>query len=727
MGLNMNANLNIGYNTKNEVLGISSILPVLTLRDSVFFPGSIGLLLVGRKKTIALIKDIVKREGFFGVLTQKSCLKDHPVFEDLYQVGTVARILKVKQNNDFEFTLVIEGLYRFSVQKFIQHHSFVMANILLLEDFKAFDIRVNLLSMKIKSLGQEIIRILPEMPVMAKKFLDSIVFSKNLSNVIISNIEASVKEKQLILETSNLADRLSKILELLHRYLEALKISNTLKNKIKDKGSKIQREYYLREQFRVIKEKLGIKSFVSDLSRLKKEIRILKFPNEIRGLIEREVGRISNMQSNQVEYAVIKTYIDWLIKLPWYKETKDNLNLRNVKKRLNEDHFGLYRVKRRIIEYLAVRKLKRSGNGPILCLIGPPGVGKTSLGKSIAEALNKKFYRVSLGGVRDEAEIRGHRRTYIGAMPGKIIQGIKKVGCKNPLFLLDEIDKLGNDFRGDPAAALLEVLDPEQNSVFKDHYLDINFDLSNIFFLATANEEGTISAPLRDRMEIIKVSGYTLDEKIEIIKRYVIPNQIIKHGLSGNNIIFEESGIYKIAINYTKEVGIRGVEKCIASICRSIAVEVAQSRVSFIVKKMITSKNIESILGPERFFDYAYNEKIIPGVAVGLAWTSLGGEVLLIEVSQMPGKGLIILTGQLGSIMKESAHAALSWVRAHQQKLNIPLRPDFFKKMDLHIHFPAGATPKDGPSAGIAIVTAIKAKRWRRCRACNSFFNKTKS
>ncbi len=671
-------------------------------------------LTIGRTKTIRLIEEATKEKSLLGIITQRAPEIDDPALEDMYQIGTAARIIKLARAGKDGFNIVVEGVCRFKVEEFNQTDPFFTAKVSPLVDEGSSDVEVEALSLNLRNTAREVIDLLPEIPVMAKQLLDSITAPGHLADLITANIDATIEEKQDVLEAVALKKRLVKVLELLNRQFEVLKLSNKINTQVKGEMSKTQREYYLRQQLKAIREELGDKDDEENgLEELKKRLKDANLPEDAEKAARRELKRMSNMQPSQAEYTVARTYLDWLADLPWAKESKDNLNLDNAKKILDGDHYGLERIKKRIIEYLAVRKLKDDMKGPILCFLGPPGVGKTSLGRSISNALGRKFHRMSLGGVRDEAEIRGHRRTYIGALPGRIIQGIKKAGTHNPVFLLDEIDKLGHDFRGDPSSALLEVLDPEQNSNFSDHYLDVPFDLSKVLFIATANETDTIPAALKDRMEVIELPGYTFEEKINIAKQHLIPKQIQAHGITTDHIEIPDESILLLANGYTREAGVRNLEREVASVCRYVAVLVAkwtQENADKPFKKIIVDKEkIEKILGPERFYNETSERTSIPGVATGLAWTAAGGDLLFIEATRMGGKGSLILTGKLGDVMKESAQTALSWVRSRAADLSLAssINEHFLDKTDVHIHFPAGAIPKDGPSAGVTIITAL--------------------
>jgi len=693
---------------------LPSELPILPLRNSVFFPGAVMPLTIGRVKTIRLIEEATKEKSLLGIITQRAPEIDDPALEDMYRVGTAARIIKLARAGKDGFNIVVEGVCRFKVDEFNQTDPFFTAKISPLVDEGSNDVEVEALSLNLRNTAREVIDLLPEIPVMAKQLLDSITAPGHLADLITANIDATIEEKQDVLEAVALKKRLVKVLELLNRQFEVLKLSNKINTQVKGEMSKTQREYYLRQQLKAIREELGDKDDEENgLEELKKRLKDANLTEDADKAAKRELKRMSNMQPSQAEYTVARTYLDWIADLPWNKSSKDNLNLDNAKKILDSDHYGLERIKKRIIEYLAVRKLKDDMKGPILCFLGPPGVGKTSLGRSIATALGRKFHRMSLGGVRDEAEIRGHRRTYIGALPGRIIQGMKKSGSNNPVFLLDEIDKLGHDFRGDPSSALLEVLDPEQNSTFSDHYLDVAFDLSKVLFIATANETDTIPAALKDRMEVIELPGYTYEEKVNIAKQHLIPKQIQAHGITTDHIEIADETILLMAMGYTREAGVRNLEREIASVCRYVAVAVAkwnQENEAKPFKKILVDKDcLEKVLGAERYYNETSERTSVPGIATGLAWTAAGGDLLFIEATRMGGKGALILTGKLGDVMKESAQTALSWVRSRATDFSLAgsINEHFLDKTDVHIHFPAGAIPKDGPSAGVTIITAL--------------------
>jgi len=704
---------------------LPSELPILPLRNSVFFPGAVMPLTIGRTKTIRLIEEATKEKSLLGIITQRAPEIDDPALDDLYKVGTAARIIKLARAGKDGFNIVVEGVCRFKVDEFSQSDPFFTAKVSPLVDEGTSDVEVEALSLNLRNTAREVIDLLPEIPVMAKQLLDSITAPGHLADLITANIDATIEEKQDVLEAVALKKRLVKVLELLNRQFEVLKLSNKINTQVKGEMSKTQREYYLRQQLKAIREELGDKDDEGNgLEELKKRLKDAMLPEDAEKAAKREIKRMSNMQPSQAEYTVARTYLDWLADLPWARSSKDNLNLDNAKKMLDADHYGLEKIKKRIIEYLAVRKLKDDMKGPIICFLGPPGVGKTSLGRSIAQALGRKFHRMSLGGVRDEAEIRGHRRTYIGALPGRIIQGMKKSGTNNPVFLLDEIDKIGHDFRGDPSSALLEVLDPEQNNNFSDHYLDTPFDLSKVLFIATANETETIPAALKDRMEVIELPGYTYEEKINIAKRHLVPKQIQAHGITADHIEIPDDTLQLLAHSYTREAGVRNLEREVASVCRHVAVLVAkwtQENEDKPFKKIVIDQELlEKILGPERYYNEMSERTSLPGIATGLAWTAAGGDLLFIEATRMGGKGSLILTGKLGEVMKESAQTALSWVRSRATDFGLAqtVSEHFLDKTDIHIHFPAGAIPKDGPSAGVTIITAlISLLTGRRARA----------
>ncbi|MEI7703371.1 MAG: endopeptidase La [Deltaproteobacteria bacterium] len=686
---------------------IPQVLPILPLRNSVFFPGGVLPLAVGRQKTIALIKDAVRDEQVIGVVTQRRAEEEDPGAADLYTVGTVARIVKLLKMGEDNYSLVVQGLARVRVLDLVQETPYLKARVEPVEDKTSVDeVEVEALAINLKKLAREVIELMPELPTAATELVDSITHPGHLADLIAANVDVPIEEKQQVLETVDLKARMKLVLELLNRKREILKLSNKIDSAVKGEMSKTQREYYLRQQLKAIKEELGeLGEEEEELDELGERLKKAGLPPDVEKVANKELNRLKSIPTASSEHSVARTYLDWIADLPWAKKTEDNLDIENAKQILDADHYGLEKIKKRILEYLAVRKLKNDMRGPILCFVGPPGVGKTSLGQSIARATGRKFVRLSLGGVRDEAEIRGHRRTYVGALPGRIIQSMKKAGANNPTMMLDEIDKLGADFRGDPSAALLEVLDPEQNFSFSDHYLDVPFDLSKVMFIATANLLDPVPSPLRDRMEILELPGYTFEEKVRIAQQHLVPKQLKEHGLGPEAVEFSEKALIKIIMAYTREAGVRNLERRIADVARSVAVEVAAGRLPEGARRAIGEADLADMLGPEKFYNETAERTEIPGVATGLAWTAAGGDLLFIEATRMTGKGSLTLTGQLGDVMKESAQAALSYLRSKADHLGIP--NNFLEKTDIHIHFPAGAIPKDGPSAGVTILTAL--------------------
>ncbi|HEY1906129.1 MAG TPA: endopeptidase La [Myxococcaceae bacterium] len=683
---------------------IPQVLPILPLRNSVFFPGGVLPLAVGRQKTIALIKDAVRDDQLIGVVTQRRAEEEDPGASDLYAMGTVARIVKLLKMGEDNYSLVVQGLARFRVLDLVQETPYLKARVEPADDkTSAENVEVEALGINLKKLAREVIELMPELPAAATELVESITHPGHLADLIAANVDVPIEEKQAVLETVDLKARMKLVLELLNRKREILKLSNKIDSAVKGEMSKTQREYYLRQQLKAIKEELGeMGEEEEELDELQERLKKAGLPPDVEKVAQKELNRLKTIPAASSEYTVARTYLVWIADLPWSKTSEDNLDIENARSTLDADHYGIQKVKKRILEYLAVRKLKNDMKGPILCLVGPPGVGKTSLGQSIARSVGRKFVRLSLGGVRDEAEIRGHRRTYVGALPGRFIQSMKKAGTKNPVMMLDEIDKLGADFRGDPSAALLEVLDPEQNNSFSDHYLDVAFDLSKVLFIATANQLDPIPGPLRDRMEIIELPGYTFEEKQQIARIHLVPKQLREHGLSADHIEIEDGALLTLITSYTREAGVRGLERRIADICRAVAVEVAAGKTD---KQIITSERVKEVLGPEAFYSEVAERTEVPGVATGLAWTAVGGDLLFIEATKMAGKGGMTLTGQLGDVMKESAQAALSYLRSKADLLGI--NPNFLEKTDIHLHFPAGSIPKDGPSAGVTILTAL--------------------
>ncbi|WP_343534096.1 endopeptidase La [Pedobacter sp.] len=678
------------------------ILSILPLRNTVLFPGVVIPITVGRDKSIKLIKEAYKGDRVIGVVAQKDVSIEDPSFDQLHGVGTIANIIKMLQMPDGNTTVIIQGKQRFQLVQEVQAEPFIKAVVAKFTETKhKNDKEFKNLVAAIKEMSSQIIQLSPNIPSEAGIALKNIESTSFLINFISSNMNAEMADKQKMLEMGNLRKRAEMVMELLTQELQMLELKNQIQSKVRTDLDKQQRDYFLNQQLKTIQEELGNSSdleFEALQARGKKK----KWNASVTQHFNKELEKLGRMNPAAPDYSIQMNYLELLLDLPWNEFTKDNFDLKRAQRVLDKDHFGLEKVKQRIIEYLAVLKLKRDMKAPILCLVGPPGVGKTSLGKSIAKALNRKYVRMALGGVRDEAEIRGHRKTYIGAMPGRIIQSIKKAGAANPVFVLDEIDKVGSDFRGDPSSALLEVLDPEQNNAFNDHYVEAEYDLSNVLFIATANSLSTIQPALLDRMEIIEVNGYTIEEKIEIAKKYLLPKQKEVHGLENKQITLKNSLIEKVIEDYTRESGVRGLEKKIGSLVRGIATKIAMEEA---YEPALDTEDIERILGAPIFDKDAYEGNEVAGVVTGLAWTQVGGDILFIEASLSPGKGKLTLTGNLGDVMKESAVIALAYIRAHASQFGI--NHELFDNFDIHVHVPAGATPKDGPSAGITMLTAL--------------------
>jgi ATP-dependent Lon protease len=686
---------------KQEVPDELGILPV---RNTVLFPGVIIPITVGRQKSIRLVKKAYKSNKIIGVVAQKNQNLEEPGSEDLYTVGTVAKIIKMLVLPDGNTTIIIQGKARIKVQEFLKEDPYLTARVeVLAENFpdkknKDFGVIIH----SIRESANRILKLNPEIPQEAQVALDNINSPVFLTHFLSSNLNAEVKDKQSLLEINEGAERATLLLEFLMRDIRMLELKQEIQNKVHSDLDQQQRDYFLRQQMKVLQDELGYDGPEKEVEELRAKGDAKKWPAEVSKHFNKELDKIARLNPASAEFPIAMNYAELMVELPWNEFTTDNFDLVRAKAILDEDHFGLEKVKERIIEYLAVLKLKKDMKGPILCLYGPPGVGKTSLGKSIAKALNRKYIRMSLGGVHDEAEIRGHRKTYIGAMPGKIVQNIKKVQSSNPVFVLDEIDKVSSDFRGDPSSALLEVLDPEQNATFVDNFLEVDYDLSKVLFIATANSLETIQPALRDRMEIIELSGYTIEEKEQIAKKHLIPKQRAEHGLLSRDFTMDPKAVSKIVAHYTRESGVRNLERKIAQVARFVAKEKAMDKP---FKKKIMLADIPKILGAEIFDQEIYENNLVPGVATGLAWTPVGGEILFIETNLSRGKSNVTLSGQLGEVMKESAITALSWLRSNAESYKIDYR--LFDQYSLHVHVPAGAVPKDGPSAGITMLTAI--------------------
>jgi ATP-dependent Lon protease len=685
---------------------IPDVIPILPLRNSVLFPGSIIPIDVGRRKSVRLIEDAISKERpVIGILTQKEARTEEPNEVDMYRVGCAARILKVIKLAKDNFSVILQGVSRIEIQGFDSSDPFITARVRSVPDPSTSDVELDALVMNLKDIAKRVVKLMPELPKEAGALVDSVSEPGHLADLITSNLELEVGEKQEILETFDLKNRMRQVLQFLSRQLEVLKVRERINTQVQEEMGRNQREYVLRQQLKAIKEELGeLDEAGGDLEEFREKISEAKMPEEAEKMALKQYERLKGMQPSSAEYTVTRTYLEWLVELPWSKSTEDRIELPVVRQVLDEDHYDLDKVKKRIVEYMAVRKLKDDRKGPILCLSGPPGVGKTSLGRSVARAIGREFVRISLGGVRDEAEIRGHRRTYVGSLPGRVVQGIKKAGTNNPVFVLDEIDKLGHDFRGDPASALLEVLDPEQNNTFSDHYLEVPFDLSKVMFIATANQLDPIPWALRDRLEIIELPGYTREEKRHIARNFLVPKQLEEHGLTVERAEFTDDAINAIVDSYTREAGVRNLSREIGSVCRGVAVKVAENEA--LEKEVISADNISAYLGPTKFVSEVADRTATAGVATGLAWTAVGGDILFIEATRMPGTGKLTLTGQLGDVMKESVTAALSFIRSRARELGLE-EGNFLEKIDLHVHVPAGSVPKDGPSAGVTMYTAL--------------------
>jgi ATP-dependent Lon protease len=690
-----------------NLVDLPSGLAILPLRDTILFPHAILPLAVARESSVALVHDAVRERKVIGVVTQRDPAVDDPVEADLYPLGTLTHIHKMFKFPDGSLRLVVQGVQRFRLKRVFQHKPFLKAEVELIPEGAgvADEIEVKALAQSAQGLFQRVVELSPTLSDELQTLAANIQDPGRLGDFVAASLPSlNTAQKQEMLETLEVKARLEKLNAVLVKDLEVLEVGNKIQSHVKTELQKNQREYYLREQMKAIQKELGEGDDQQrEYNELREKIEAAGMPEEVKKEALRELDRLQKMSPAAAEYTVTRTYLDWLVALPWSKRTEAEIDILKAREVLDNDHYDLEKVKDRILEYLAVRKMKPDIKGPILCFVGPPGVGKTSLGRSIASAMGRKFHRLSLGGMRDEAEIRGHRRTYIGALPGQIMQGLRRADSKNPVFMLDEVDKLGADFRGDPASALLEVLDPEQNNTFKDHYVDQPFDLSEVLFICTANVLDTIPPALRDRMEIIRLAGYIEEEKLHIARRHLIPRQLENHGMTEADVEFTDQALTKLVREYTREAGLRNFEREVASIIRKVARRRAEGVPG---KVLVTPEVVEEFLGAPVFLREELEERtLIPGVAIGLSWTAAGGEVLFIEASQMWGKKGLTLTGQLGDVMKESAQAALSWVRAHARQLGI--EESFFERVDLHLHVPEGAIPKDGPSAGITLVTAI--------------------
>jgi ATP-dependent Lon protease len=679
------------------------IIPILPLRNSVLFPGLIMPLIIGREKTLKLLDSVTGKDEQIGVVTQKSKDTNDPVPEDMYQTGTSAKILRIIREREHGVDIVVQGMERFRIVKYVQYNPFLIADVEPIPEDLSNNVEIEALIKNLKKLTIDVLKLIPEIPTSATDMVEQVDDPNKLVYLIASNLPILIEEKMQILESTSIKNALRQTLKTLSHHLEVLKVTQKINSEVKGELNKSQREYVLRQQMKAIQKELGeIEEEADVLDELKEKLEKAKLPEEARKIADKELKRLKTIQPSSPEYTVARTYLDWIGDLPWSIQTVDNLDVSNARKVLDEDHYDLDKVKKRILEYIAVSKLKQGLKGPILCFVGPPGVGKTSLGQSIARALGRKFVRISLGGVRDEAEIRGHRRTYIGALPGKIIQSLKRAGSNNPIFMLDEVDKLGKDWRGDPTSALLEVLDPEQNFSFMDHYLDIPFDLTKVLFITTANITDTIPPPLLDRMEMLELPGYTPEEKIQIARRHLIPKQVKEHGIEPALFDISDEMVSYSVDHYTREAGVRNLERSIASLIRGIAVMIVEGKWE---QKPVDKDLMSRILGPEQFQPETAERTESAGIATGLAWTTTGGDILFVEATKMPGKGKLKLTGQLGDVMKESAQIAMSYLQSKSSLYAI--EASIFDEVDIHIHVPAGAIPKDGPSAGITMFVAL--------------------
>jgi ATP-dependent Lon protease len=684
---------------------IPQTMPLLPIRDIVVFPAMVLPLFVGRDLSIKAIDEALANNRMVVLAAQRTLDVEQPKPEDIHAIGTVGMIMRMLKLPDGRTKILVQGLARAKVVEYLQTSPFYRVKIERIKETKLTELTLESEAL-IRAVREQLDKIvgfgrvlLPDVLALVENLDDP----GRLADMVVSNLGLKVEAAQEVLEIADPLDRLRKVNDLLAKELEVLSMQQKIQAEAKGEMDKIQREYYLREQLKAIQKELGESDErAEEISEFRKRIKDAKMGEKVLKEADKQLARLEKMHPDSAEATTVRTYLEWLVELPWSKKTKDILDLKAAQKILDDDHYDLEKVKERILEYLAVRKLKEKMKGPILCFVGPPGVGKTSLGRSIARALGREFVRVSLGGIRDEAEIRGHRRTYVGAMPGRIIQGIKQAGSNNPVFMMDEIDKIGMDFRGDPSAALLEVLDPEQNNAFSDHYLGVPFDLSNVMFITTANLMDPIPSPLRDRMEVISISGYTMEEKVGIAKNFIIPRQLTEHGVKPSQVSFANSALETMIGEYTREAGVRNLEREIATVIRKVARKIAEGKER---GAQITGPTVHRYLGTPKFLPESEQERDEVGVATGLAWTETGGDLIYVEASVVKGKGHLTLTGHLGDVMKESAQAALSYIRSREKKLGI--KPDTFAKNDLHIHVPAGAIPKDGPSAGITMATAL--------------------
>ncbi|BCL60505.1 Lon protease [Desulfomarina profundi] len=707
--MEFNDSLSIGMDdfSNNEDMEIPEVLPMMAVRDVVVFNYMIIPLFVGRPGSVEAVNEALASNKLLMLVTQKDATKDNPTEKDLYEVGMVCMVMRTLKLPDGRLKVLVQAMSKARIKEFLRTDPSYQVAVEVIEDQPMegeVSVEVEALMRTVREQTEKIMSLRGILSADLMMIINNIEDPGRLADLVGSNLRLKIPESQKILEETDPVVRLQLVNELLAKELEVSTVQAKIQNDAKEEMSKSQREYFLREQIHALQKELGdTDDYGQEIDELSRRLKKTKMPKPVRKEAKKQLNRMAMMHPDSSEATIIRTYIDWILDVPWKKGTKDHLDLKRAKEILDEDHFGLDKVKERILEFLAVRKLNKSTKGPILCFVGPPGVGKTSLGQSIARAMGRKFYRLSLGGMRDEAEIRGHRRTYIGAMPGRIVQGLKTTGANNPVFMMDEVDKIGADYRGDPSSALLEVLDPEQNFEFTDHYMNLPINLSKVMFITTANMSDTIPRPLLDRMEVIRLSGYTLEEKVVIARRYLLPRQVKENGVRPSQIRIKDETIEYIATHYTYEAGLRNLEREIGKICRKIARKIAEGgRGPYTVSK----RNIEKYLGPPKTIPESELQRLEqPGLVTGLAWTEVGGEILQIEVNLMPGKGKLILTGQLGDVMKESAQAALTYCRSRFRELGV--KEDYFDTIDIHIHVPAGAIPKDGPSAGITMATAL--------------------
>ena len=693
----------VGFEEDLSDISVPEVLPVLPLRGVVVFPSAIAPLLISRQSSLRAVEKALEGDRMLALIAQHNPEDEQPSVPGLYDRGTAGRVLKMLRYPDGSVRILVQGLRRIELTEFVQAEPYLEAKLRVLADDAVAAEEIDAARTHLIAQFSKLVAVSPHLPDELQMVVMNIEDAGKVTDLVASNLNIQRGEKQELLELTDVKKRIERLGTILAREIELLELGNKIHSDVQSELTKNQREFYLRQQLRAIQKELGEgDARANEIEELRTKMEEAKLPEKAREAAEHELDRLRMIPPESAEHSVVRTYIEWLVHLPWSVSTDDNLDIAHARQVLDEDHYDLDKIKDRILEFLAVRRLKKDSRGPILCFVGPPGTGKTSLGRSIARAMGRKFVRMSLGGMRDEAEIRGHRRTYIGSLPGRLIQNIRTAGSNNPLFVLDEIDKLGSDFRGDPASALLEVLDPEQNNTFQDHYLDVPFDLSKVMFVTTANVLDTIPPPLRDRMEIIELAGYTEEDKLQIAKRHIVPKQIAENGLTAEHISFTDDGITHVIRHYTREAGLRNLEREIATLCRKVARGVSEGGQDAV---SVDADRVREMLGAERFISEVAERTGEPGVAVGLAWTPMGGDIMFIEATKMAGKKGLTLTGHLGDVMKESAQAALSFIRSRAQTLGVD--PKFFETTDLHVHVPAGAVPKDGPSAGITLATAL--------------------